>query len=110
MKKALITVLAIVFCVTLAGVGESREDTDSDASNLILESTRPDPQKYQLDFTLRYNAVDAETMAAILKVLEGLRESVGEVEIEPCVWKIKADGGAGSDTRPANFLWFYSAD
>ena len=47
-----------------------------------------EPQKYQVDFTLRYNAVDAETMAKILIALEQLRKQAGSVKLEPCKWDV----------------------
>ena len=48
-----------------------------------------EPQKYQVDFTLRYNAVDAETMANILIALEQLKKQAGSVKLEPCKWDVK---------------------
>ena len=53
-------------------------------------------QKYQLDFTLRYNAVDADTMAKILTYLELLKKQAGSVRLEPCEWDVnikKAEEG-----------------
>ena len=47
-----------------------------------------EPQKYQVDFTLRYNAVDAETIGKILVYLEQLRKQAGSVKLEPCKWDV----------------------
>ena len=75
-----------------------------------------EPQKYQVDFTLRYNAVDAETMGKILVYLEQLRKQAGSVKLEPCKWDVnikKAEeeltwvtGGSSTIVFPDTYIRF----
>lgn len=59
-------------------------------------------QKYQIDFTLRYNAVDANTMRDILIVLETLRVKAGSVELVPCKWDVSVKKAGGYNITSGN--------
>ena len=79
MKNCIFILLAIIMLASPVAAGDD------------------EPQKYQVDFTLRYNAVDAETLSKILVYLEQLQKQVGSVKLKPCKWDVEVkkaeDGG-----------------